>query len=103
MLSELDSFFSEKEIEDDELTIPAGVWSDKAPFFTDDVPPVESEKQVFRKARATGNCPTYQEAYNSMIALKSQSEYLEGTTWTNFEPYGSKGGYHKFSPSHGRP
>lgn len=35
--------------------------------------------------------PTYTEAYDRMIALKNQEEYAEGTTWTNFEPYGSKG------------
>lgn len=33
--------------------------------------------------------PTYQQAYDSMIALKAK--YPEGMTWTNFEPYGSKG------------
>lgn len=33
--------------------------------------------------------PTYQEAYEIMIALKD--EYPEGTPWTNFTPYGSEG------------
>lgn len=77
--------------EDEELTIPAGVWSDEEPFFTDDVPE-ETESQlfqVFRIARASGIVPTYQETYNLMIALKEK--YPEGMTWTNFEPYGSNG------------
>lgn len=38
---------------------------------------------------ALGEVPTYQEAYDIMIGLKD--EYPEGMTWTNFEPYGSKG------------
>lgn len=33
--------------------------------------------------------PSYQEAYNRMVALKKQ--YPEGMTWTNFEPYGTNG------------
>ncbi len=33
--------------------------------------------------------PTFQEAYNAMIAL--QEQYPEGMTWTNFTPYGSNG------------
>ncbi|MCI8951240.1 MAG: leucine-rich repeat protein, partial [Lachnospiraceae bacterium] len=36
-----------------------------------------------------GEIPSYQEAYETMIELKDQ--YPEGMTWTNFEPYGSKG------------
>ncbi|MCI9360994.1 MAG: leucine-rich repeat protein [Hungatella sp.] len=38
---------------------------------------------------AEGAVPTYREAYEAMIALKD--EYPEGMTWTNYEPYGSKG------------
>ena len=38
---------------------------------------------------AEGDVPAYQEAYEAMIALKD--EYPEGMTWTNYEPYGSKG------------
>ena len=34
-------------------------------------------------------CPTYQEAYERMIALKAT--YPEGTPWTNFTPYGRDG------------
>ena len=36
-----------------------------------------------------GVIPTYQEAYQTMIALKET--YPEGMEWTNFTPYGSKG------------
>ena len=38
---------------------------------------------------AEGNIPTYQEVYEAMTALKEI--YPEGMTWTNFEPYGSRG------------
>lgn len=34
-------------------------------------------------------CPTYQEAYERMVALKT--EYPEGMPWTNFLPYGVDG------------
>lgn len=49
-------------------------------------PEQASQPQAARiAARAT--YPSYQEAYNTMIGLKSK--YPEGTTWTNFEPYGT--------------
>lgn len=35
--------------------------------------------------------PTYTEVYDSMIQLKERDEYKEGITWTNYEPYGTKG------------
>ncbi len=38
---------------------------------------------------AAGDIPTYQEAYEEMVALKE--EYPEGMIWTNFTPYGSDG------------
>lgn len=34
-------------------------------------------------------CPTYEEAYNTMLALKAT--YPEGMVWTNFTPYGRDG------------
>ena len=40
-------------------------------------------------AQTESVCPSYQEVYNSMNSLKET--YPEGTRWTNFEPYGSKG------------
>ncbi len=42
-----------------------------------------------RAAARTGVCPTYQEAYDGMMAL--QATYPEGTPWTNFLPYGRDG------------
>ena len=36
-----------------------------------------------------GVVPSFQEAYEAMAGLKDQ--YPEGMTWTNFEPYGSRG------------
>lgn len=80
----------------EELTIPAGVWSDQEPFFTNDGSE-ESTGQPFQMARAAGACPTYQEAYAAMMNL--QDQYPEGMTWTNFEPYGSAGSlgeYYRF-------
>lgn len=54
---------------------------------------VESGAPIEQLAKA-GNttksvCPSYQEAYESMIALKAK--YPEGTPWTNFTPYGRDG------------
>ncbi len=47
-------------------------------------------KPANRLARTvSGAVPTYQEAYEAMIALKDK--YPEGMTWTNFTPYGSQG------------
>lgn len=74
--------------ETEELTIPAGVWSDQEPVFSDDGTD-EAAGLSFQMARATGACPTYQEAYAAMTNLKDK--YPEGMTWTNFEPYGSAG------------
>lgn len=68
--------------------IRAGVWSDQEPFFTDD-DPAEPAVRVFRMARAGEGCPTYREVYAAMTNL--QDQYPEGMTWTNFEPYGSRG------------
>lgn len=54
---------------------------------------VESDTSTEQAAKV-GNttksvCPSYQEAYESMIALKTK--YPEGTAWTNFTPYGRDG------------
>ena len=68
--------------------IRAGVWSDQEPFFTDD-DPAEPAIRTFRMARAGEGCPTYREVYAAMTNL--QDKYPEGMTWTNFEPYGSRG------------
>ncbi len=45
---------------------------------------------VSQFARA-GVVPTYEEAYEAMTALQDDKQYKEGTEWTNFTPYGSKG------------
>ncbi len=42
-----------------------------------------------RTAAARTAYPTYAEAYASMVALKDQDAYREGTYWTNFTPYGN--------------
>ena len=42
-------------------------------------------------AARDGAIPSPSEVYDAMIALKDQDGFREGTTWTNFEPYGSKG------------
>lgn len=42
------------------------------------------EKNVTAKVE----CPSYQEAYERMIALKDKEAYQEGVLWTNFTPYG---------------
>ena len=52
--------------------------------------------QFFGMTRASGICPTYEEAYNAMIDMKD--DYYEGMPWTNFQPYGSEGDlpYYRF-------
>lgn len=47
-----------------------------------------------RRAPARANLPSYEEAYAAMIAL--MSEYPEGMTWTNYEPYGDNGKLGKY-------
>ncbi len=91
----LDAFVDVNTSEDAEV-IPAGVWSDEEPYFTDEVPAVtETAGQPSRRmARSVGITPTYQEAYASMVAL--QETYPEGTYWTNFQPYGENGSAGKY-------
>ena len=49
-----------------------------------------TDGQLNATAAETGAvCPTYQEAYAKMLALKDK--YPEGTHWTNFTPYGRNG------------
>lgn len=71
--------------------IPAGVWSDADPYFTDETPaiPEASTFGLRRAPAARAVCPTYAEAYATLMSL--QDEYYEGRKWTNFEPYGSQG------------
>lgn len=60
--------------------------------------PVEAVSLVYPSTLMTtrdSSFPTPTEIYESMIALKDQDQYKEGTVWTNDEPYSdSKGYYH---------
>lgn len=47
-----------------------------------------------RRAPARVSLPSYEEAYAAMMAL--MSEYPEGMTWTNYEPYGDNGKLGKY-------
>lgn len=40
--------------------------------------------------------PDPTEVYDSMIALKDQEAYKEGTTWTDYEPYSDTAGYYRW-------
>lgn len=72
--------------------VAAGVWSDADPYFTGEVFDEVADDATWMPAlwsmgeRAA--YPTYEEAYQAMIAL--QDEYPEGMKWTNFAPYGSQ-------------
>ena len=44
---------------------------------------------VSQLSKTAGTVPTYEEAYEAMIALKET--YPEGMEWTNFKPYGRDG------------
>lgn len=46
---------------------------------------------VFASEQARAVYPTFDEAYESMIALKSEAKYSEGAPWTNSTPYGKDG------------
>lgn len=81
----------------DEKTTEIEVWSSAAEPQTvildeDEAEAVEEmEIQALAAAAAetSSTIPTYAEAYEKMMAMKS--ELPEGMRWTNFEPYGSKG------------
>lgn len=84
---------TETEASGEEYIAP-GVWSDADPYWTEDVPAEDASVSAAwsgpRRAAAQRNAsyPTYEEAYQRMVAL--MDEMPEGMTWTNFEPYGSK-------------
>lgn len=67
-----------------------GIWSDKPSILIDGEEEAEESlaMSVFDLARGV-SCPTYAEVHESMTAMKDV--FYEGMTWTNFEPYGSKG------------
>ena len=53
-------------------------------------PSASAPAQMLGMARAGETYPTYTEAYETMVG-RLKNQYPEGTTWTNYEPYGSKG------------
>lgn len=77
-----------------EDTAAAWIWSDAA--FPEEMVISPEEQEMLesdaqgpaRRAAARAGYPSYKEAYASMIALKDQEAYQEGTYWTNFTPYG---------------
>lgn len=72
------------------------VWSDGELVLMEAEEGDDLSAQFFEIARASGACPTYEEAYNAMIGMKDV--YHEGMPWTNFQPYGSEGSspYYRF-------
>lgn len=69
--------------------VAPGVWSDADPHFTAEVPALSTPNLRCATAReAVANYPTYEEVYQSLIAL--QDTYPEGFKWDNFTPYGRK-------------
>ena len=64
------------------------VWSDEAPFLMEAEEEDDLSGQLFGITGASEICPTYEEAYNAMIAM--EDEFYEGMPWTNFQPYGDR-------------
>ena len=79
-----DQSFVENEDKPDETTDAAGL--DENLIAVNELSPENQPATV-----ADSIYPTYQEAYDAMIALKDKEGYKEGTTWTNYTPYGSSG------------
>ena len=86
----------DKTPEDEKSEDLVWVWSDKAPVLMEAEEGDDLSSQFFGMTRASGICPTYEEAYNAMIGMKD--DYYEGMPWTNFQPYGSEGDlpYYRF-------
>ena len=96
---ELDEAAKDKTLEDEKSEDLVWVWSDKAPALMEAEEGEDLTSQFFGLSRASGICPTYEDAYEAMISM--QDEYYEGMRWTNFEPYGNgdeayKGKYYRF-------
>ena len=53
-----------------------------------------TEESQIRLAADGVEIPTPTQVYQSMIALKDQNEYKEGTPWTDYEPYSDTKGYY---------
>ena len=50
-----------------------------------------ADKARTAAADTNATVPSYNQVREAMLALKDKEGFTEGTTWTNFEPYGSKG------------
>lgn len=81
----------------DEPTTPEETEPEQENILPEEIP-VEAVSLVYPSTLMTtrdSSFPTPTEIYESMIALKDQDQYKEGTVWTNDEPYSdSKGYYH---------
>ena len=81
----------------DEPTTPVETEPGQENILPEEIP-VEAVSLVYPSTLMTtrdSSFPTPTEIYESMIALKDQDQYKEGTVWTNDEPYSdSKGYYH---------
>ena len=81
----------------DEPTTPVEAVPEQENILPEEIP-VEAVSLVYPSTLMTtrdSSFPTPTEIYESMIALKDQDQYKEGTVWTNDEPYSdSKGYYH---------
>ncbi len=81
----------------DEPTTPVEAVPEQGNILQEEIP-VENVSLVYPSTLMTArdsSFPTPTEIYESMIALKDQDQYKEGTVWTNEEPYSdSKGYYH---------
>ena len=61
------------------------------PLQQEDVLAAESTSRLVTR---DSTVPTPAEVYQSMIALKDQEQYKEGTPWTDDEPYSDSKGYY---------
>ena len=90
---DLDDVLKDKTLEDEKPENLVWVWSDKAPALMEAEEGDDLSSQFFEMTRASV-CPTYEEAYNAMTAMKG--ELYEGMPWTNFQPYGNEGEWGKY-------
>ncbi len=86
---ESDEAVKDKTPEDEKSKESVWIWSDREPVLMEAEEGEDLSGQFFDLSRASGVCPTYDEAYEAMISMKN--DYPEGMRWTNFEPYGSGG------------
>ena len=94
---------SEKDVGDADDMVTVYVWMDgyaepvPVEMPVDEAPPEAlgiDTALTRRRAPARVSLPSYEEAYAAMMAL--MSEYPEGMTWTNYEPYGDNGKLGKY-------